>query len=154
MRILVLVDGLHTKEVLEMLAALVQLRESELLLTYVRSTGPRSGLELMSRRPGRGTLPPHRRAQVAEAETERGAGALAEAQEIARRHTSTVESIEVEGEAGRAICDLAARRKIDLVVLRTAGRDRPPLGAHALGPAARYVAEHCASPVLLLRPRV
>lgn len=153
MRILVLVDGLHTREVLESLATLIRMQEAQLLLAYVRPAGPRSGLELMSRRPGHGTLPPHRREQVAEAESERGAQVLAEAEEMAARHTPSVESIQLEGEAGRATCDVAMRRKADLVVLRVGGRDRPPLGARALGPTARYIAEHCASPVLLLRPR-
>ena len=153
MRILVLVDGLHTREVLETLAGLVRLGDAGVLLAYVRSASSRAGLEMVSRRPGHGRLPPHRRAQVIEAEEAGGAEALAEAERLARDHAASVEALQIEGDAGRAICELAARRDIDLVVVRAGGRDRPPMGPASLGPTARFIADHCTSPVLLLRPR-
>lgn len=153
MRILVLVDGIHTKEVLEMLAGLVRLGDADLLLAYVRSASSRAGLEMVSRRPGHGRLPPHRRAQVIEAEEAGGAETLAEAEGMTRGHAASVESLQIEGDAGHAICELAERREIDLVVIRAGGRDRPALGPASLGPTARFIADHCTSPVLLLRPR-
>ena len=152
MRILVLVDGLHTKEVLETLAALVRLDDAGLLLAYVRSASSRAGLEMVSRRPGHGRLPPHRHAQVVEAEEASGAEALAEAADLVRGQAGSVEGLQVDGDAGRAICELAARRDVDLVVVRAGGRDRPALGPASLGPTARFIADHCTSPVLLLRP--
>lgn len=154
LRIAVLVDGLHTAEVFRALAPLVRLGDAELLLVYVRSASSRAGLEMVSRRPGHGTLPPHRRDEIVHAEVAGGADALDEAAEIARRHAASVESVQLEGDAGRAVCELAARRRIDLVVVRAGGRDRPPLGPASLGPTARFVADHCAAPVLLLRPAV
>ena len=152
MRILVLVDGLHTDELLEMLAGLVRLGDADVLLAYVRSASSRAGLEMVSRRPGHGRLPPHRRAQVIESEEAGGAEALAEAERLMRDHAASIDVLQVEGDAGRAICQLAARRDIDLVVVRAGGRDRPALGPASLGPTARFIADHCTAPVLLLRP--
>lgn len=152
MRVLVLVDGLHTTELLEMLAGLVRLGDADVLLVYVRSASSRAGLEMVSRRPGHGRLPPHRRAEVMEAEEAGGAEALAEAERLMRDHAASVESVQIEGDAGRAICEVATRRDIDLVVVRAGGRDRPALGPGSLGPTARFIADHCTSPVLLLRP--
>lgn len=152
MRILVLVDGLHTGEVLDQLAGLVRLAGAELLLTYVRSGGPRAGLDMIGRRPGHRPIAPHRRAEVMAAEEAVIGEALAEAQELARRHGCAAEPLRVEGEPGHAVCELASRRQVQLVVVRVGGRDRPPFGPGSLGPVARFVTDHCASPVLLLRP--
>ena len=151
MRILVLVDGLHTEEVLDGLARTVTLADADLLLAYVRPVGARRGLDTMSRRPGRRPMPPHRVAEVTAAEEAAGDEALTEAAAMARRHASSIETISLEGEPGREICRLAELRRADLVVVRAGGRDRPPLGPGSLGPTARFVADHCMSAVLLLR---
>lgn len=151
MRVLLLIDGLHTKELLESLSRLVHLEGAEVVLAYVRGPGPRAGLDLVRRRPGGHRLPSHRERELLDAETTRGSVAIAEAESLARLHTSLVETIQLSGEPGRAICELAARRAADLVVVRAGGRDRPPIGPGSLGPTARFITDHCGGAVLLLR---
>lgn len=153
MRILVLVDGLHAVEMLDQLAGLLPFDGAELLLVYVRPRGPRAGLDIISRRPGRHPIPPHRRAELIAAEDAGIGETLAEADSTARRHGAATELLRVEGEPGHALCELAAHRQVDLVAVRAGGADRPPLGPGSLGPVARFVTDHCASPVLLLRTR-
>ena len=155
MRILVLIDGIHTTEVLARLRRLLPLHESELLLAYVRGPGPRAGLDLLRRRPGGPPgghpLPPHRMRDVADAERQGAASALAEAERIAEAWAKKVTAQELVGEPGHEICNLAARMGADLVVVRAGGRDQPHVGPRSLGPAARFIADHCPCPVLLIR---
>lgn len=151
MRVLVLVDGLHSKELFSLLSQLVPLRETEVLLVFVRSPIGRAGLEMIRHRPGARHLPPHREAELRQAEVAAGDDALAEAEEVARAAGASVETMQVTGEPGRALCEVAATRGVDLVVVRAGGRDRPPLGPASLGPVARFVTDHCPAPVLLLR---
>ncbi len=148
---LVLVNGLHNQELFASLSRLVRLKEAEVLLAFVRGPGARSGLELTRPRPGGHHLPPHRERELIEAEIAGGAEALSEAEELARSAGASVETMQLTGEPGRAICEVAARRKVDLVVVRAGGRDRPPLGPASLGPTARFVTDHSPVPVLLLR---
>jgi len=148
---LVLVNGLHNQELFASLSRLVRLKEAEVLLAFVRGPGARSGLELPRPRPGGHHLPPHRERELIEAEIAGGAEALSEAEELARSAGASVETMQLTGEPGRAICEVAARRKVDLVVVRAGGRDRPPLGPASLGPTARFVTDHSPVPVLLLR---
>ena len=151
MRVLVLVDGLHSKELFSHLSQLIPLEGTEILLAFVRSSSPRAGLELIRRRPGGHHLPPERAAELSQAEVAAAADALAEAGGFAHASGASVEMMQLTGEPGRAICEVAATRHIDLVVVRAGGRDRPPLGPASLGPVARFVTDHCVAPVLLLR---
>jgi nucleotide-binding universal stress UspA family protein len=151
MRVLVLVDRIHNDELFTTLSHLINLKDVELLLAFVRSPAQREGLEIIQRRPGGHRLPPRREAEVSEAEVAAGEAAMAEAEELARAGGALVETIQLVGEPGHSICDLAASRDVDLVVLRAGGRDRPPFGPASLGPVARFVTDHCAGPVLLLR---
>ena len=151
MKVLVLIDGLHSREILDALARLVDLRSAELLLAYVSGPAPRAGLDLVRRRPGDRPLPPHRERELREAEDTAGGDALSDAETAARELGAAVDSIRLAGEPGRAICELADERRADLVVVRAGGWDRPPMGGPALGPAARFIADHCRAPVLLLR---
>lgn len=154
MRILVLIDGVHTKETFDELARLVHLDGAELLLAYVRSPGQRTSLELMRRRPGgHRPLPPHRERELIEAETAGGESAVAEAEAVSRGYGSSVTTIQISGEPGRAVCELAAREHAELIVVRAGGRDRPPIGPGSLGPTARFITDHGPAPVLLLRGR-
>ncbi len=151
MRIIVLVDWQHSTALLEALAKLLRLEDAEVLLAYVSGSGPRAGLDLVRQRPGARPMPPDRERDLREAEASAGAEAIARAHAAARAYTTAIESIQLGGEAGPAICDLADRREADLVVVRVGGPDRPPLGPKSLGPAARFIADHCTRPVLLLR---
>lgn len=155
MRILILIDGIHTEEVFASLGRLLPLRESELVLAYVRGPGPRAGLDLLRGRPvgprGGHPLPPHRLRDVAEAEQQGAASALAEAKSIAQSLAKTVTAHEMVGEPGQQVCQLAARVGAELVVVRAGGRDQPQVGPRSLGPAARFIADHCQCSVLLLR---
>lgn len=151
MRILVLINGQHTTETFGSLRRLLDLSEADLLLAYVRGPGPRAGLEMIRHRPGGRRLPPHRERELMEAEAAGGADAIAEATDLARSFTPRVEAIQLSGEPGRSICELAASRGADLVVVRAAGRDRPPIGPGSLGPTARFITDHSLCPVLLLR---
>jgi nucleotide-binding universal stress UspA family protein len=152
-RILVLIDGVHTHELLAQIQELTRIDESELILLYVRGRGPRVGLNLMRHRPGRPPIPAHRERVIESAEQARGADALDEAEEILRASGSSAKRIEADGEPGHVVCDYAGRERADVVVVRAAGRDQPALGPRSLGPTARYVADHCPCPVLLLRGR-
>src|ERR1700681_605442 len=151
MRVLILVDGSHTEGLIASLARLLSADKAELLLLYVQGPGPRAGLDLVRRRPGGHRLPPLRERELAEAELEGSTIALAEAEKLAPRLSSNVESIQVRGEPGRAVCDVASRRNVDLIVIRAAGRDQPRVGPGSIGPTARFVADHSPCPVLLLR---
>lgn len=151
MRVLILVDGFHTEGLIASLARLLSADKAELLLLYVQGPGPRAGLDLVRRRPGGHRLPPLRERELAEAELEGSTIALAEAEKLAPRLSSNVESIQVRGEPGRAVCDVASRRNVDLIVIRAAGRDQPRVGPGSIGPTARFVADHSPCPVLLLR---
>jgi nucleotide-binding universal stress UspA family protein len=151
LRIIVLVDGFDTEGLFDSLERLLRLRESELLLLFVRRIGPRAGLELAPRRPGGHQLPPHRERALAEAEVEGGAQALSEAEKAARRLAAVVESRQLDGEPGRVVCELAKTERADLVAVRGTGRGRPPVGPGSLGPTARFIVDHSPCPVLLLR---
>ena len=151
MRIVVLIDGLHTGELLATLSRLVRLEQADLLLAYVRRPASRTGLEMLSRRPGGHRLAPHREHELVAAEAAGSTEALAEAQALAAGQASTVEAVELLGEPGRLVCELAARRAADLVVVRAGGGDRPPMGPASTGPTARYVTDHCLCPVVLIR---
>lgn len=150
MKALVLIDGLHTGEVLDALSGVVPLDRADLMLAYVRRAdhGP---LELARRRPAARPIPPHRERDLRQAEEAAGADAVAEAKELAGGHARSVETFELTGDPGPAVCELAAARGADVVVVRTGGRDRPPFGPAVLGPTARFIAGHCVRPVLLLR---
>jgi len=153
MKALVLIDGLHTADTLDSLARLLNLGEAELLLVYVQGPGPRAGLDLVRRRPGGHQLPPHRERELAEAEHEGAASALAEAEDRARRLAPSVETIQLRGEPGRAVVDLAVQRRVDLIAVRAGGVDQARAGPRSLGPLARFVADHSPCAVLLLRGR-
>jgi nucleotide-binding universal stress UspA family protein len=150
LRVLILVDALHPQELLEALERFVS-SEVDLLLVYVEGPSARAGLEMLGHRPGGARMPPHRAHGLAEAEATRATDALAEAEKLARRRMSAVEVVTASGEAGQVVCGLAARRQVDLVVVRAGGRDRPPAGPKSLGPAARFITDHSPCPVLLLR---
>jgi nucleotide-binding universal stress UspA family protein len=151
MRVLILVDGFHTKQLMTSLTRLVNLDHFELLLVYVQGPAPRAGLDLVRRRPGRHGLPPLRERELAQAELEESANALAEAEKLAHPLSRNVESIQVTGEPGHAVCDIASRQGAELIVMRAGGRDQPRIGPGSLGPTARFVADHSPCPVLLLR---
>ena len=150
-KVLVLVDGLHSQETFDALARLVDLKTADLLLAYVAGRGPRAGLDIVTHRPGSRPLPPHRERELREAEDVAGDAAIADAEAAARRHSPRVEAIRLSGDAGHAVCEIADQRRADLVVVRAGGWDRPPIGPGSLGPAARFIADHCRVPVLLLR---
>jgi nucleotide-binding universal stress UspA family protein len=152
-RIAVLLDGLHTRELIDGLDSSIGLSGSELVLVYVHGVGPRASLEMVRHRPGRGGMPSEREAQISEAERSRAADALLEAETLAAGRGAMSRRIEIEGEAGHAMCELAERERADLVVVRAGGRDTPPVGPRSLGPAARFIADHAPCPVLLMRVR-
>jgi hypothetical protein len=95
MRVLILVDGFHTEELIASLTRLLNLDRAELLLLYVQGPGPRAGLDLVRSRPGGHRLPPHRDRELTQAELERRANALAEAEKLAQPLSSNVESIKL-----------------------------------------------------------
>ncbi len=151
MRVLVLVDGLHTEALIDGLASIVRIDQAELLLVYVHGPGPRAGLDLVRHRPGGHRLPPHRERELVEAELLGSASALAEAELRARALVASVKSMQLAGDPGRAVCDLAALERVDVIVIRAGGRDQPPGGPKSLGPTARFVTDHSPCSVLLLR---
>lgn len=150
MRVVLLVDGLHTEQLLGSLARLVRLAESQLVLVYVRGPDTRRSLDMVTHRPGHGDISPRRSREASLAEEERAGAALAQAEKLAAPLAGAVDSIQKEGEAGREVCDVAAAVHADLVTVRSRVRDRPPGGPFALGPTARYIADHAPCPVLLL----
>ena len=151
MKVVLLVDGLDTAQLLDSLAALLPVQEAELVLAYVRGPAPRAALDMVRRGPGRHPLPPPRERELSAAEVERGERALSEAAELARSLASRVETVQLSGDAGHVICELAAHSRADVVAVRAGGRDQPPAGPRSLGPAARFITDHCPCPVLLLR---
>jgi nucleotide-binding universal stress UspA family protein len=151
MRIVVLVDGMHTHGVLGALSRLVALDQAELILVYVQGSGPRAGLEVLRHSPGGPEIAPGRVREMAAAEEARGDDALAEAGRLAGPMAAAIKLARLEGEPGRVVCELAAGEHADLVAVRAGGKDQPPVGPKSLGPAARFIADHSPCPVLLLR---
>jgi len=153
-RVLILVDGLHAREIVSAVARLVDLRSADVLLAYVEGPDARAGLDLVRQQgPGNRPLPPDRERELREAEESAGGAAIAEAEAAVREHGANAQPIRVTGKPGHAVCELAEQRRADLVVVRAGGRDRPPIGPGSLGPAARFISDHCRAPVLLLRTR-
>jgi nucleotide-binding universal stress UspA family protein len=151
MRVLVLVDGLHTDELLESMARLLNLRDVEMLLVHVQGPGARAGLDMLQHQPRGHRRPPPRERELGEAEAMGSAAALAEAEAAARSLAATVETAQIRGEPGPAVCELARSSGVDLIAIRAGGRDQPPVGPKSLGPTARFVSDHSPCPVLLLR---
>ena len=79
------------------------------------------------------------------------AAALAEAEAAARSLAAAVETAQVSGEPGPAVCELARSAGVDLIAIRAGGRDQPRVGPKSLGPTARFVSDHSPCHVLLLR---
>lgn len=150
-RVLILVDGLHTRDLIDAVARAIGLDGAAVLLLYVHPVAARAGLEMPGRRPGGHRLPPHRLREVEEAEHQSGAEALAEAAGAVREVAVDVETTEVRGDAGKLVCDSASRWRADVVVVRAGGRDRPPVGPASLGPAARFITDHAPCAVLVTR---
>ena len=148
---LVLIDGLHSEEILDALGRLIDMSTAELLLAYVAGPAPLAGLDMIRHRPGSQPIPAHRERELHEAEESAGNAALEDAQAAARSRGAFVDTIRVEGRAGHAICERALQPHADLVVVRAGGWDRPPIGPGSLGKEARFIADHCRAPVLLLR---
>jgi len=151
MKVVVLVDGLHSRDTLARLSRLLDLGSADLLLAYVEGPSPRAGLEMVRERPGSHPMPPHREKELREAEDHAGAEAISEAVAAAQDYGAKPEAIRLAGKPGQAVCELAEQRHADLVVVWVGGRDRPPIGPGSLGPAARFIADHSRAPVLLLR---
>lgn len=151
MRVLVLIDGLHGRELLESVTRLVAMDGAEVLLAYVRGPHPHSGLDLLGRRAGGRHVPPHREREVRKAEDDAMRDAIAEAERSVQTVATSVEAIELSGEPGPSVCELAARRDVDVIAIRSGGRDAPRIGRESIGPTARFVAEHSRVPVLLVR---
>lgn len=144
-RIVLLVDGLHPTELVAELDRACGLGDAELLLVYVRGQAPRRGLDMVRHRPGGVRMPPHRARVIDEAEGALSAQALDEAERRARGLARTVTRLELEGEAGRAVVDIAARERADLIAVHA----EP---GH-LGPAARFITDHARCGVVVLRLR-
>jgi nucleotide-binding universal stress UspA family protein len=143
-RILVLIDGMHTAELLAEANDVLRLRDAEVVLVYVRGRTARHGLDLVRRRPGGAPMPAHRERSIAEAEQVRGEEALAEAERLAVPLADSVRTLLVDGEAGREVVELARRERADVVALRAGARG-------PLGPASRFIADHASCTVLLVR---
>jgi len=150
MRVMLLVGGGPNQGLLGELSRLLPLGGSELVLVWVRGPGPRGGLELLRRRPGGRELARPRAHEIDVAELEGGAASLQEAMELARLLAASAESLILDGDAGPAVCDAAARSRANLVVISAGGGDHP-LGPKSLGPTARFIVDHSPCPVLLLR---
>ncbi len=148
-----LVDGLHTRELLDAAAEMGALRQSSLLLAYVRPHGAHAGMEMLRRRPGSPRPPAAREARIHEAEHERGVEALHEAATLAAPLAGSVDTVELDGEPGPAVCQLAVQCAADLLIVRAGGRDQPGPAMRSLGPTARFIADHSPCPVLLVRRR-
>jgi nucleotide-binding universal stress UspA family protein len=151
MKVLVLVDGQHSRDTLDRLSRLLELTGTELLLAYIEGPSGRAGLEMVRGQPVSRPMPPHRERELHEAEEVAGEAAIADAEAAARDHGAKTETIRIAGKPGHTICALADELRADLVVVRAGGKDRPPIGPGSLGPAARFIADHCRAPVLLLR---
>lgn len=151
LRVVVLVDGHHAGELVDVLSRTVPLGRCELLLVYVFGEGHRAGLEMVSHRPGGHHHPPERERTIDEAEEARAGDALDEVERLIGSRAAAVRKMRARGKPGQAVCELAVREAADLVVVRAGGRDRPPIGPHSLGPAARFITDHSPCPVLLVR---
>jgi hypothetical protein len=64
MRVLILVDRLHSSETLAAVSRLVELGEAEVLLAYVEGPASRAGLELMRQGPAARFIADHCRTPV------------------------------------------------------------------------------------------
>ncbi len=153
MRVLLCIDGYGTAELIQRARALLDLRQSELLLLHVADTGPRSALELARGAIiGAPPLPPDRARELTAAERARATAVIAEAEAQLGASGLRGEALLVSGVPERQIVALAGQRQADLVVLfaHRFGRAAPP-GPRSVGHTARFVLDHAPCPVLLLR---
>ena len=152
MRILLGIDGNDTEGLLNEVAALLPLKEHELLLAHIHDTGARGEMELIRGRfPGR-PLPADRRERIGAAERARADGILKDGERAAHGLARTVAVHADVGEPGRVLVTIAANRQVDLVVVGARSETGAVLaGPKSLGHTARFVVDHSPCPVLLLR---
>lgn len=141
-RILVLVDGIHTRELLAGLGEIVRSDGTELVLVYVVGHGPRASLDMVRRRPGGVHMPPHRERSLSTAERARAGEALEEAARLVPP-AARVRTAVLEGEPGHAMVELAVRERAVALVVRGAPR--------GLGPIGRFIADHAPCAVIFVR---
>ena len=126
---------------------------SDLVLLHVIDAGPHHELERL-RSPLR-PRPPHGPARdraIGAAEEEAGRQALDEAAREAEQHGLRPVMRLTEGRPAEMITAVARGENVDLIAIRARERDgHPPRGPGSVGHTARYVLDHAACDVLLLR---
>jgi nucleotide-binding universal stress UspA family protein len=128
-------------------------RPLDLTLVFVIDEGPRHGIEALRGPLQRGPrLDVQRRAQMRQAEERTGEVVLAEARAAAEGGDGVAVTTRLlRGRPERVIVDLAGQG-VDLVVVSAReGVHAPLAGPESIGHVARYVLDHAACDVLLLR---
>jgi nucleotide-binding universal stress UspA family protein len=131
---------------------LLSLRDQELVLVHVIDNSARGEMDLARGRLLPRPLPPHRLREIGQAERQAADATLREAAAAASALGARPETVVAEGEPGRVISELAARRGCELVAVTARedrGVERP--GPRSLGHTARFVTDHSPCPVLLVR---
>jgi nucleotide-binding universal stress UspA family protein len=141
-RILVLIDGIHTRELLAAVGEVLRPEDAELILVYVVGDAPRASLEMVRRRPGGLPMPPHLERSLSAAERGRADEALEEAARLAPP-SSSVRTVLLEGAAGHAVVGLASRERATAIAFHA--------GPRGLGPIGRFIAEHSPCTVIVIR---
>ncbi len=151
MRVLVGIDLRGGTELLQRLNRLVPLQGGELVLAHVIDNGARGEMDLARARLVHRPIPRHHLRQVDEAEREAAREALEEAARVAQRLGAAAETVVAEGEPGRVLAILAARRACQLAVVAARSGGEGEVGPHSIGHTARFLLDHSPCPVLLLR---
>ena len=127
-------------------------RGDELVLVHVLDTGPRHDLNHLE-----GTLRPHhaQERELDSAEQEAGGAALKEAAEEAGAAGFAVIARLEKGRPEQVITALAHELAVDLVgvMARDAPHAHPVQGPPSIGRTARFIIDHAAADVLVLREK-
>jgi nucleotide-binding universal stress UspA family protein len=152
MRLLVGIADRGGPELLAELDRLLPLAGREVVLVHVIDNGARGDMHLARGRLVQRPMPLHRLQSIGEAERQAAEVTLQEAAAAATARGARAETVVAEGEPGRVISELAARRGCRLVAVsaREDRRAERP-GPRSVGHTARFVTDHSPCPVLLLR---
>ncbi len=150
MRVLCCLDGSNIEQLSKAVSSMLRADALTIGLIHVIDSEPHGELERQRERfLSHPPLPPHRRDQIRQAETETAQEILQEGS----RHFPNAELLRREGRPEREIVQSAAEWGADLIVIcsRSPRGGGPTIGPKSVGHVARFVLDHAPCPVLLVR---
>jgi len=151
MRVLCCLDGTNIEALSKAITTMLRPDTLAIGLLYVIDSGPHGEIERQRERFLRQVeLAPGRHGQLREAEEASAQDILEEGS----RYFAGAERLQRRGRPEREIVNCAVEWNADLILLcpRTTYGSKPTIGPKSVGRVARFVLDHAACPVLLVRP--